>query len=223
MFETVKEKLGNNKEDIKRVIFLMGDDSKIDYTYIEYNDGRVIKERRNIGDNYQEFLKNISLLLRNVGANANDKGKTWFVTTKKNGWGIDFDKLDTISEPKKNINKANIEIRKYINNKSVESNADFVSSEKRFSLLRVERIEELEQLEDDYFKYKAKFVRDLILSAGFALFAYNFMKIDGSYAMLHPSVIYSIEALLIFCSLTDLLGMSVNKKLKKRIENSVIR
>ena len=306
----INGKIGNGIDDIDKIVFLLGNTSKIDYIYVQYNNKNVVRIERDNNQDYQEFLEDINFLLESVNATAKDKNSRWFVTRRDNGWNIDFNYLDSIvdinnarsnnSTSSINVNNLNINggfaFMGGINTPSVNSNSNqfafmnanptytpkrvtlnkfgfmvntpnnsvssnikrtnnnvsnnvtnkdtysfmkkttgekidkingngkhnrFTSDAARFTVIDLKKLSELESLDDERVRAKVKLVRDFIGFAAFSLLTYKLMRIDGSFAMLNPEIFWTVDTLLLLCTIVDYFGVKVNGKLQKEIEKTL--
>ena len=208
-------KFGNDQQDIESAYVLAKKENTFDVIYIKYNNGDIKKISKPTDMKYSEFAKYTSKLLVKIGANNNNKKKRWYVLTKNNKLGVNFDYLENTYQN----SILSDEIISFNLNKNNNKKID-----KKFKILKVkkERKDEfLEQLDDDYARYQVKMVANTIAAA--ALTFAMFSPINGPWSNLNlkNTMGYTIDALLIISALVDGAMLLANKKITKKIASSI--
>lgn len=202
---------GNKENDIQCVYILAQKENVFSKIYIKYNNGNIKRIVKPSNQDNKDFAKRIRNFLVDIGASNKNKGNRWFVLTKNNNLGVNFDYLDNT----------------YINEQLSDDNISFKTEDtfqptpRKYKIHKVDKFEELEELSDDYAQYKARMIMNLLASAAFAFAIFSPIEGPWSYIDLKNNLSYTIDALLAAAAVIDGIMMYVNKKFTKKIEASL--
>ena len=207
----IRGKIGNKEQDINYIYVLAKKNNTFDVIYIKYNDGSIKKINKPDNQSYKEFAKTTNKILVSLGATSENKRKRWNVLEKKNSRGVNFDYLENSYQ------------NQLMSDDIISFNVNNVSKnkKKRYKKVIINKLEELEELDDDYAIYKTKMIRNLLVASALAFVTLSPIEGPWSYLDLKNNVTYTVDAMLLISALIDGIIMYGNKKIRKKLETSI--